>query len=110
MEFFGEKARMMGGPAALAVQTGAVLLPTTLWYEGDCWGVNVHSEVPVPDGGDRREKVAAMTQQVAWAFEAGIRAHPADWHMLQRVFVADLDPERLAAADAAAGREDGTEP
>src|SRR4029453_16517519 len=27
VEFFGEKARMMGGPAALAVQTGAALAP-----------------------------------------------------------------------------------
>ena len=27
VDFFGEKARMMAGPAALAVQTGAALLP-----------------------------------------------------------------------------------
>ncbi len=27
----------------------------------------------------------------------GIAAHPQDWHMLQRVFTADLDPARLAA-------------
>jgi lauroyl/myristoyl acyltransferase len=33
--------------------------------------------------------------QVARRFEAGIRAHPQDWHMLQRVFLADLDRERL---------------
>jgi KDO2-lipid IV(A) lauroyltransferase len=46
-----------------------------------------------------------MMQQVARLFEAGIRAHPQDWHMLQRVFVADLDPERLAAAEGAAGTE-----
>jgi phosphatidylinositol dimannoside acyltransferase len=101
VEFFGEKARMMGGAAALAVQTGAALMPATLWYEGDYWGVDIHQEIPVPDGGDRRQKVAAMTQEVARVFEAGISAHPADWHMLQRVFVADLDSERLAAADAA---------
>jgi KDO2-lipid IV(A) lauroyltransferase len=109
VDFFGEKARMMAGPAALAIQTGAALIPATLWYEGDCWGVNVHPEIPVPDGGDRQEKAAAMTQEVARVFEAAITAHPADWHMLQRVFVADLDPERLAAADAA-GRPDGDEP
>jgi len=50
-----------------------------------------------------------MMQQVARLFEAGIRAHPQDWHMLQRVFVADLDPARLAAAESAAGtgRSDG---
>jgi phosphatidylinositol dimannoside acyltransferase len=101
VDFFGEKARMMAGPAALAVQTGAALMPATLWYEGDYCAVDIHEEIPMPDGGDRRAKVAAMTQGIARVFEAGITAHPADWHMLQRVFVADLDPERLAAAQAA---------
>jgi phosphatidylinositol dimannoside acyltransferase len=37
-------------------------------------------------------------QEVARLFEAGIRAHPQDWHMLQRVFTADLDPARLRRA------------
>jgi phosphatidylinositol dimannoside acyltransferase len=101
VEFFGEKARMMAGPAALAVHTGAALMPATLWYEGDRSAVDIHEEIPVPEGGDRREKVAAMTQELARVFEAGITARPADWHMLQRMFVADLDPERLAAAGAA---------
>jgi phosphatidylinositol dimannoside acyltransferase len=105
VEFFGEKARMMSGAAALAVQTGAALVPATLWYEGDCWGIDIHQEIPVPEGGDRRGKVADMTQQVARVFEAGIAAHPADWHMLQRVFVADLNTGRLAGADA-----DGAQP
>jgi KDO2-lipid IV(A) lauroyltransferase len=101
VEFFGEKARMMAGPAALAVQTGAALLPTTLWFDGPGWKAHIYNEVPVPESGTRREKVAAMTQAVARDYEDGIRAHPQDWHMLQKVFVADLDPERLAAADRA---------
>ena len=33
-----------------------------------------------------------MTQACADALADGIRAHPQDWHMLQRVFVADLVP------------------
>jgi phosphatidylinositol dimannoside acyltransferase len=102
VEFFGEKARMMGGAAALAERTGAALFPAILWYEGDRWGIFVDKEIPVPADGDRKQKVAAMMQELARSFEAGIRAHPADWHMLQRVFVADLDLERLAAADARA--------
>jgi phosphatidylinositol dimannoside acyltransferase len=97
VDFFGEKARMMGGPAALAVQTGAALIPVTLWYEGPYWAVHVHEEIPVPDAGSRRDKVAIMTQQMACVFEAGVAAHPQDWHMLQRVFVADFEPGRLAA-------------
>jgi phosphatidylinositol dimannoside acyltransferase len=110
VEYFGEKARMMGGSAALAVQTGAALYPAMLWYEGDCWGIHVSAEIPVPPEGDRKQKVAVMTQELARCFEAGIRKHPADWHMLQRVFVADLDPERLARAQAAAAAAEAAEP
>jgi lauroyl/myristoyl acyltransferase len=98
VEFFGEKARMMGGAAALAVQTGAALMPVILWFEGDGWGVHVHEEIPVPAEGDSKQKTAAMMQEVARLFEAGIRAHPQDWHMLQRVFAADLAPGRLRRA------------
>ena len=106
VDFFGEKALMMGGPAALAVQTGAALMPATLWYEGDCWGIHVYEEIPVPEVGDRRQKAAAMTQQVARVFEDGIRHHPADWHMLQRVFVSDLDPQRIATVPAKVGERE----
>jgi phosphatidylinositol dimannoside acyltransferase len=35
-------------------------------------------------------------------FEQGISEHPEDWHMLQKVFVNDLDPERLARSRARA--------
>jgi membrane protein involved in colicin uptake len=84
------------------VQTGAALMPVTLWFEGPHWGAHIHEEIPVPAEGTRREKVAAMTQQVARVFEAGIAEHPEDWHMLQRVFAADLDLARLAAAQATA--------
>jgi phosphatidylinositol dimannoside acyltransferase len=100
VEFFGEQALMMGGSAALAMQTGAALMPVTLWFTDQGWGAHIHEEIPVPVEGSRREKVLAMTQQLARVFEAGIRAHPEDWHMLQRVFVADLDLARLAAAEA----------
>lgn len=110
VDFFGEKASMMGGAAALAVQTGAALMPVTLWYEGACWGAHIHKELPVPGAGTRQEQTAAMTQQLATVFEDAIRAHPADWHMLQRVFLSDLDQARLAASVAkvkAAGGEAG---
>jgi phosphatidylinositol dimannoside acyltransferase len=110
VDFFGEKALMMGGPAALAVQTGAALIPATLWFEENGWGVWMHEPIQVPAEGDRWQKAAAMTQRIARAFEAGISQHPADWHMLQPVFVSDLDPGRLAAARARTkARERGAE-
>ncbi len=33
-----------------------------------------------------------MTQALADAFATGIADHPEDWHMLQRLWLADLDP------------------
>ncbi|MFC5746721.1 phosphatidylinositol mannoside acyltransferase [Actinomadura rugatobispora] len=91
VEFFGSAARMPAVSGALAVQTGAALLPVTLWYEGEYWAARVHDEIPVPAGGVRQEKIQAMTQQLARVFEEGIAAHPEDWHMLQKVWVEDLE-------------------
>ena len=102
VDFFGERARMAAGPAALAVQTGAALHAITLSFTEGGWYADASPRIPVPAEGSRKEKAAAMTQQLALAFEKGIAEHPEDWHMLQRVFVADLDPARLAAALAGA--------
>jgi phosphatidylinositol dimannoside acyltransferase len=110
VDFFGERARMAAGPAALAVQTGAALMPVTLWYDEDYWCANIYPEVPVPAQGTRKEKVAVMTQQMARIFEKGIAEHPEDWHMLQKVFVADLDPVRLRRAAGGAGAGDTASP
>jgi phosphatidylinositol dimannoside acyltransferase len=92
--FFGEAAKISAGSAALAVQTGAALMPVGCWFQGETgWGAHVYDEIPMPETGGRREKVAAMTQALATAFETPIREHPTDWHMLQRVFLRDLrDP------------------
>src|SRR5258708_21168126 len=96
VEFFGEPARMTGGAAALAAHTGAALMPVTLWYSGQYWGAHIHPEIAVPGDGGRTEKGTTMTQQPAQVFEAAIAEHPEDWHMLQKAFVADLDPGQLA--------------
>jgi phosphatidylinositol dimannoside acyltransferase len=101
VDFFGEKALLPAGPAALAVQTGAALMPVSCWFVGETeWGAHIYDEIPVPESGTRKEKAAEMTQQLATVFEQAIREHPEDWHMLQRVFVSDLDPDRLAASRA----------
>ncbi|KPC65126.1 phosphatidylinositol mannoside acyltransferase [Streptomyces chattanoogensis] len=93
VKFFGEAAKMPAGPAILALQTGAMLLPVTLWYdETAVMKGRVHPEIEVPETGTRNEKAAAMTQELADAFASGIADHPEDWHMLQRLWLADLEP------------------
>jgi KDO2-lipid IV(A) lauroyltransferase len=90
VEFFGHTARMPGGPAALSVSTGAGLIPVTSWYDGELMHLRIHPKIHQPTHGSRSDRVAAMTQSLAGVFEAAIRAHPADWHMLQRLWVDDL--------------------
>ncbi|MFJ8363254.1 phosphatidylinositol mannoside acyltransferase [Streptomyces sp. NPDC093984] len=93
--FFGETARMPAGPALLAQQTGALLLPVTLWYDDSpVMRGRVHPPIEVPESGSRAEKTSVMTQALADAFATGIAEHPEDWHMLQRLWLADLDPSR----------------
>jgi KDO2-lipid IV(A) lauroyltransferase len=91
VSFFGETTRMPIGPALLSIQTGAPLLPVTLWYDDSpVMGGQIHPAVEVPQTGTRGEKLASMTQALADVFAAGIAEHPQDWHMLQRLWLADL--------------------
>jgi len=90
VEFFGHTARMPGGPAALSVSTGAGLVPVTTWYEKGHMHLRIHPKIHQPTYGSRQDRIAAMTQSLAGVFEAAIRAHPADWHMLQRLWADDL--------------------
>jgi phosphatidylinositol dimannoside acyltransferase len=108
VEFFGEKALFPAGPAALAVQTGAALMPVACSFVGETeWAAHIYDEIPVPAEGDRKQKAAAMTQALARVFEEAILEHPEDWHMLQKVFANDLDPARLARSRNRAGNGNG---
>ena len=50
----------------------------------------MREEIKPPTDGDRRAKIAAMTQALADRFAEGIAAHPQDWHMLQPMWLADV--------------------
>ncbi|MGK8509732.1 phosphatidylinositol mannoside acyltransferase [Nocardia asiatica] len=88
--FFGEPARLPAGPARLAIDTGAPLLPVHCWYTPDGWGVRVDAPIDTSRG------VRDTTQALADRFAAGIAAHPADWHMLQPLWTADFTADQLA--------------
>ncbi|MGW7273683.1 phosphatidylinositol mannoside acyltransferase [Streptomyces sp. NPDC054864] len=110
VKFFGDTARMPAGPAMLAQQTGALLLPVTLWFdETPVMKGRIHAPIDAPETGTRAEKTSVMTQALADAFATGIADHPEDWHMLQRLWLADLDPVKGTADDSVRPGE-GTTP
>ena len=84
--FFGRRTTMPGGPALLAAQTGAVLLPAVCQFDGAGWRFTVHPPVPVEGPGRLRDRVTGAMQQVADAFAATIAERPEDWHVLGRIW------------------------
>lgn len=114
VELFGQRARVAAGPAALALATGAPLFATLLRQErlprerrrsaGARWGLSMtFVRVDVPPGTARTDRVRALTQAWVDVLAADVAERPEQWHMLQRVFVADLDPARLAASGSTGG-------
>lgn len=91
VDFFGHRAAMPPGPAALAAATGAALLPLGCWFTegstdratgGEGWGFRIGPPVPVATPDD----VPSATQAMADAFATEIAERPEDWHMLQRIW------------------------
>ncbi len=91
--FFGEQTMMPAGPAHLAATTGAALLPVGLWFTEDGWAFRIHPPIRVSG----TAQVPVATQALADIFAADIAAHPADWHMMQKLWLADLPESRQRA-------------
>lgn len=108
VELCGQPARFATGPAALALVTRR-----PLYFAGvrsdrieqlhgpRKRGVRIEFIGPIPRPEPGPEAVRTFTQSWVDEMSAFVRRHPASWHMLQKVFTADLDPARLAAREAA---------
>ena len=86
VDFFDGTARMPAGPALLAIRTGADLITAYVSYTPN--GIHIEfRKIEIASGETESEQVAKTVQLCADNFAAGIRQHPADWHMLQRIWV-----------------------
>ncbi len=94
VRFFGGRTRMPAGPALLAIRTGAPLFTCSLWYEGDLACGRIEGPLPVPPATSAAldVRVREVTQTIADYLADGIAKHPTDWHMLQRLWLDDLEP------------------
>lgn len=114
VDLCGHRARMAPGPAALAVETGVPLFPVFMRHRrtpDGAWGLEITIEprVPVPTevpASERREAITTVTQACADALGTFVAAEPRHWHMMQKVFLADLDPERVARQRAVAAEQE----
>ncbi len=86
VRMFGAAATMPGGPAALALKTGAPLLPSAVFHDRRAgrWVSVVHPPIRVEPSGDQRSDAIAVTQRLAEEFEQLIGSAPEQWHVLSR--------------------------
>jgi KDO2-lipid IV(A) lauroyltransferase len=83
VEFFGERTRLPGGPALMALRSGAPLLPTAVYFRGRRCHAVIDPPLETERRGRLREDVARITQDLARAMERHIRRAPDQWHLLQ---------------------------
>lgn len=107
VDLAGHRARVAAGPALVGLEAGVPVHAVGITYErlrgarrraaGTPWGIVIrfYPPLPVPDAGlPRDERVRLLTQGWVDQLARTIVGHTQDWHMLQRVFVADLGPAR----------------
>jgi len=102
VDLAGHRALVAAGPAALARRLGRPLVAGVIHYVDEPGGATIALELvgPVAPPGATAEHTGVETHTQAWvdALTPLMREHVRDWHMMQPVFVEDLDPERLARA------------
>lgn len=85
VEFFGERTTLPGGPATLALRTGAPILPVAVYFTRRSSGHLglVRPPIPTERRGKLRDDVARVTQYLAHELEYLIRRAPEQWHLFQ---------------------------
>jgi KDO2-lipid IV(A) lauroyltransferase len=88
VRLFGARAVMPGGPASIALRTGAPLLPCSVYHDRrpGHWRAVVHPPLEPELTGDTRKDTLALTQRLADEFETLIAADPVQWHVLSPYF------------------------
>jgi lauroyl/myristoyl acyltransferase len=85
--FFGRKTYVPSGPAALALKSGAAILPGFVWY-GHHNEFNARMFPPIfpqqGKGEERAKEISRLTQRMYDALEVMIREWPTQWYMFRQ--------------------------
>jgi lauroyl/myristoyl acyltransferase len=94
VDFLGGTADFAGGPARIALRTGARILPAVIGRGG----TTGQSLVPLVDfdlsfaaSGDEEADIQHLTQALARSFEVFVRRFPEEWFAFKPLFAAPLE-------------------
>ncbi|MGH2473370.1 MAG: lysophospholipid acyltransferase family protein [Candidatus Limnocylindria bacterium] len=86
VEFFGRSALLPSAHVALALRTGAALLPAFAWREKGSLVARVEEPLKLVSTGNREADVRAGVRQFAALLERYIREHPEQWTVFEPVW------------------------
>lgn len=81
--FFGEVTTLPGGPATLALRSGAPLLSGATYFDGQHHRFVIGPPLDTARQGSLRSDVTRVTVELAERLEAIVRVAPEQWHLLQ---------------------------
>jgi len=91
VDFFGERTTLPAGPVAVALRTGAPLLPVAVYFDEDGHHAVIHPPMDLTRRGRFRADLERLTQDVAFELESLIRVAPEQWHLQQPNWPSDYD-------------------
>lgn len=98
-----EEALVAAGPAALALRLGRPLIAGHITFRKSRgrWTVRANFTEPIDMPTPRADETEVEALTRAWVEEITpvMQAGDTDWHMMQKLYVSDLDPKRLARAE-----------
>jgi lauroyl/myristoyl acyltransferase len=86
VEFFGRTALLPSAHVALALRTGAALLPAFAWRENGLLCARIEAPLDLVSTGDRDADVRAGVRQFAEILERYISEHPEQWTVFEPVW------------------------
>ena len=111
VEFFGERTTLPAGPAALAIRTGAAIIPVAAYFAQDGGhDIIIEPEVVPAEAETTEERVRATTQALARVLERQVCRHPEQWHLVQPNWPSDHAALRAATGSKPVPGVDTSEP
>lgn len=91
VDFFGERTTLPGGPATLALRTGAPIVPIAVYATWRGHEAVIRPPLDTARRATFRADVARITQDLATELEILIRRAPDQWHLLQPNWPSDRE-------------------
>jgi len=86
VEFFGRPALLPSAHVALALRTGAALVPAFAWREKGFLVARIEEPIKLVSTGDREVDVRAGVRQFAARLERYVKEHPEQWSVFEPVW------------------------